>query len=87
MAATHLNGLKPSLTDAKLQCEQVPDDNVSSTLAAQLQANRQVRQELLQQFKDDLQHKCSRIDNTFEEKEEELREFYSDLERKLHIHN
>lgn len=31
-------------------------------------------------------HKCSRVDITFEEKEEELREFYLDLERKLHIH-
>lgn len=53
----------------------------------QLNQNRIRRERLWQQFKDDMNHKCSRVDNTFEEKEEELREFYSDLERKLHIHN
>lgn len=53
----------------------------------QLEQNRQKRKELWQQFVDDMKHKCSRVDNTFEEKEEELREFYFDLERKLHIHN
>jgi hypothetical protein len=29
--------------------------------------------------------KCSKVDATFQEKEEELKEFYSDLEKKLHI--
>jgi hypothetical protein len=29
--------------------------------------------------------KCARVDNTFEEKEIELREYYKDLERKLHL--
>jgi hypothetical protein len=29
--------------------------------------------------------KCSRVDATFLEKEEELKEFYADLEKKLHI--
>lgn len=49
--------------------------------------NRVQREQLWEQFTSDMNHKRSRIDNTFEEKEEELREFYSDLERKLHIHN
>jgi len=29
--------------------------------------------------------KCSKVDATFQEKEAELKEFYSDLEKKLHI--
>lgn len=44
------------------------------------------RDKILDQFLDDMKHKQSCVENTFEEKEEELREFYSDLERKLHIH-
>lgn len=55
-------------------------------LEVTLQKNRAARTEIWDQFVDDMRHKCSRVDNTFEEKEEELRDFYSDLERKLHIH-
>lgn len=48
--------------------------------------NRLAREETWNRFVDDMKHKQSCVENTFEEKEEELREFYSDLERKLHIH-
>lgn len=44
------------------------------------------REKLWDRFVDDMRHKQNCVENTFEEKEEELREFYSDLERKLHIH-
>lgn len=44
------------------------------------------REQKWHRFADDMKHKQSCVENTFEEKEEELREFYSDLERKLHIH-
>lgn len=54
--------------------------------AAQLEKNRAERNKIWSNFDDDMKHKISRLDNTFEEKEEELRDFYSDLERKLHIH-
>lgn len=52
----------------------------------QLEKNRNERTKQWERFVDDMNHKRSCIDNTFEEKEEELRDFYSDLERKLHIH-
>lgn len=29
--------------------------------------------------------KCERVDETFKEKEKDIRDFYFDLERKLHI--
>lgn len=51
-----------------------------------LENNRLAREETLSRFVDDMKHKQFCVENTFEEKEEELREFYSDLERKLHIH-
>lgn len=51
-----------------------------------LEKNRKEREKIWNHFVDDMEHKKSRVDSTFEEKEEELREFYSDLERKLHIH-
>lgn len=47
---------------------------------------RLAREKQWDRFVDDMKHKQSCVENTFEEKEEELREFYSDLERKLHIH-
>lgn len=54
--------------------------------AVQLERNRAERKKIWSNFDDDMKHKISRLDNTFEEKEEELRDFYSDLERKLYIH-
>ena len=74
---------------SELQTRCVTDQSTLSPLwqTEQLEKNRKERTTIWKQFVDDMQHKCSRVDNTFEEKEEELREFYSDLERKLHIHN
>ncbi|GBP13172.1 hypothetical protein EVAR_93130_1 [Eumeta japonica] len=47
--------------------------------------NRRKRQIEWDQFIDDMNFKCKRIDNAFEEKEEELRDFYADLNHKLNI--
>lgn len=63
----------------------MPNNAVFNFQYKTLEENRARRQTEWQQFVDDMAHKCARIDNTFEEKEEELRDFYSDLERKLHI--
>lgn len=45
------------------------------------------RQKEWDQFIDDMNFKCQRIDNAFEEKEEELRDLYADLNHKLNIAN
>lgn len=47
--------------------------------------NKQKRQKEWDQFIDDMNFKCQRIDNAFEEKEEELRDLYADLNHKLNI--
>lgn len=74
--------LRNTLRDCERAVNRQPDPKLQSTL----EKNRAERKVIWDQFTDDMNHKCSRIDNTFEEKEEELRDFYSDLERKLHIH-
>lgn len=60
---------------------------VSAQFEQQRAANSARRAESEQRFAADVTHKRSRIDNTFEEKEEELREFYTDLASKLRVHN
>ncbi|XP_050671115.1 biogenesis of lysosome-related organelles complex 1 subunit 5 [Leptidea sinapis] len=47
--------------------------------------NKEKRKKEWDQFIDDMNFKCQRIDNTFEEKEEELRDLYADLNHKLNI--
>ncbi|XP_022117400.1 biogenesis of lysosome-related organelles complex 1 subunit 5 [Pieris rapae] len=49
--------------------------------------NKEKRKIEWDQFIDDMNFKCQRIDNTFEEKEEELRDLYADLNHKLNITN
>lgn len=81
----HLSDVKKNLDSVKSVLETVLDDQPADDLYKTLEENRARRQTEWQQFVDDMAHKCARVDNTFEEKEEELRDFYSDLERKLHI--
>ncbi|XP_068626962.1 biogenesis of lysosome-related organelles complex 1 subunit 5 [Battus philenor] len=49
--------------------------------------NQEKRQKEWDNFIDDMNFNCKRIDNTFEEKEEELRDLYADLNHKLNITN
>lgn len=74
--------LQDTLRDCEKAANRLPDPELEATL----EKNRASRKIILDEFVDDMSHKSSRVDNTFEEKEEELRDFYSDLERKLHIH-
>ncbi|XP_022915091.1 biogenesis of lysosome-related organelles complex 1 subunit 5 [Onthophagus taurus] len=52
-----------------------------------LELCRENRNTEWEKFVDDISFTCKRLDNTFEEKEEELQEFYRDLEKKLYIRN
>lgn len=83
---THLPGLRANLEQTLADCQEIYDTKFENQLEAKLYENREQRKRQWQQFVDDMTHKCSRVDNTFEEKKEELREFYADLEQKLHIH-
>lgn len=86
LSEVQLPVLNKILRDTLRDCQQALNRRPDPELEASLEKNRAARKVILDQFVDDMNHKSSRVDNTFEEKEEELRDFYSDLERKLHIH-
>ena len=50
-----------------------------------LLVKRESRKAEWEAFIRDMGEKCARVDQTFKQKEAELREYYSDLEKKLHL--
>lgn len=50
-----------------------------------MQENREIRKLEWEKFVNDMSEKCEKVNQTFDEKENEIKEFYIDLERKLHI--
>lgn len=86
LSESNLPILKIKLDETSTLCENVLNRGVNEEAEKRLQENRVEREKLWGRFVDDMRHKQNCVENTFEEKEEELREFYSDLERKLHIH-
>lgn len=58
---------------------------VERSPSTRLQEARRAREQRKQEFLNNLQHGYQRIDNSFEEKEEEIAELYSDLQLKLNI--
>ncbi|XP_047985046.1 biogenesis of lysosome-related organelles complex 1 subunit 5 isoform X2 [Leguminivora glycinivorella] len=79
--------LSEKLNQALEVCEAVETDylKVQKTCEQKRTENREKRQKEWDQFIDDMNFKCQRIDNAFEEKEEELRDLYADLNHKLNI--
>ncbi|XP_046962210.1 biogenesis of lysosome-related organelles complex 1 subunit 5-like isoform X2 [Vanessa cardui] len=81
--------LGEKLTQALQLSEEIEKDylELQKVTKKKLLENREKRQKEWDQFIDDMNFKCQRIDNTFEEKEEELRDLYADLNHKLNITN
>lgn len=81
--------LSEKLDQALLLCEEVEKDylNIQEVSAKKRAEYHDKRQKEWDQFIDDMNFKCQRIDNAFEEKEEELRDLYADLNHKLNIAN
>jgi hypothetical protein len=50
-----------------------------------LSRNRSSRKKEWEKFINDISDKCQKVDETVQEKENEIHEFYIDLEKKLHI--
>ncbi|KAJ8736518.1 hypothetical protein PYW08_007174 [Mythimna loreyi] len=84
---TGLPVLKEKLQQALLLSEEVEKNYLESHKAYEQRRLelREKRQNEWDQFIDDMNFKCQRVDNTFEEKEEELRDLYADLNHKLNI--
>ncbi|CAG4979624.1 unnamed protein product [Parnassius apollo] len=83
----------PILSEKLMQglqlCEEIEKDysQIQQVCKQKRCENQEKRQKEWDQFIDDMNFKCQRIDNTFEEKEEELRDLYADLNHKLNITN
>lgn len=50
-----------------------------------MENRRAFRKAEWESFIEDITVKCAKVDETFKQKEEDLKDFYIDLERKLHI--
>ncbi|XP_034114130.1 biogenesis of lysosome-related organelles complex 1 subunit 5 [Drosophila albomicans] len=77
--STEVNTL---LASVETLLEKAKVERVPST---RLQEARRAREQRKAEFLNNLQHGYQRIDNSFEEKEEEIAELYSDLQLKLNI--
>ncbi|XP_012284858.1 biogenesis of lysosome-related organelles complex 1 subunit 5 [Orussus abietinus] len=81
----HLPSLKANVDVALSMCERVLQREEEFDSETKLNEKRELRKAEWQKFINDMSEKCQKVDETFQEKEKELEEFYADLERKLHI--
>lgn len=81
----HLPSLKVNIDVALSMCERVlqREEEFDSDFA--LQKNRENRKVQWERFINDMSDKCEKVDKAFQEKENEIKEYYIDLEKKLHI--
>ncbi|XP_026320121.1 biogenesis of lysosome-related organelles complex 1 subunit 5 isoform X2 [Hyposmocoma kahamanoa] len=88
-AGTGIPVLNEKLTQLQLLCINSDKEYLEfHEICKQKRAeNQEKRRQEWDQFIDDMNFKCKRIENTFEEKEEELRDLYADLNHKLNIAN
>ncbi|XP_076656609.1 biogenesis of lysosome-related organelles complex 1 subunit 5 [Halictus rubicundus] len=81
----HLPSLKANVDVALSMCERVLQREQSFDIDKALEENRKVRKLEWEKFVNDMSEKCEKVNQTFDEKEDEIKEYYTDLERKLHI--
>lgn len=86
-ATESLADLQTQLDSAVNKCNSIISYQVNYNSDLALEAKREIRKAEWEAFIVDMDEKYKKVDLTFEEKEKELREFYSDLERKLHINS
>ncbi|XP_011345555.1 biogenesis of lysosome-related organelles complex 1 subunit 5 isoform X2 [Ooceraea biroi] len=81
----HLPSLKANADVALSMCNRVLQREENFDSDSVLSKNRSLRRKEWERFINDISDKCQKVDQTFQEKETEIREFYVDLEKKLHI--
>lgn len=81
----HLPSLKANVDVALSMCSRVLQREENFDSDSVLNENRLARRKEWEKFINDMSDKCQRVDQTFQEKENEIQEFYVDLEKKLHI--
>lgn len=81
----HLPSLKANVDVALSMCNLVLQKEENFDSDSVLSENRLARRTEWEKFINDMSDKCQKVDQTFQEKENEIEEFYVDLEKKLHI--
>ncbi|XP_033333017.1 biogenesis of lysosome-related organelles complex 1 subunit 5 isoform X2 [Megalopta genalis] len=81
----HLPSLKANVDVALSMCERVLQREQDFDIDKTLEDNRKIRKLEWEKFVNDMSEKCEKVNQTFEEKEDEIKEYYTDLEKKLHI--
>ncbi|XP_029155283.1 biogenesis of lysosome-related organelles complex 1 subunit 5 [Nylanderia fulva] len=81
----HLPSLKANVDVALSMCNLVLQKEENFDSDSVLNENRLARRTEWEKFINDMSDKCQKVDQTFQEKENEIEEFYVDLEKKLHI--
>lgn len=81
----HLPSLKANVDVALSMCNNVLQREENFDTDNVLSENRLMRKREWENFVNDMNDKCKKVDQTFQEKENEIQEFYVDLEKKLHI--
>ncbi|XP_039275416.1 biogenesis of lysosome-related organelles complex 1 subunit 5 [Nilaparvata lugens] len=84
-AGKDLQDLKSQLDVAIDRCDSIIDNQSQYDTAKALELKRELRKTEWEAFVVDMDAKLQKVDETFQEKENELKEFYCDLERKLHL--
>ncbi|XP_026463999.1 biogenesis of lysosome-related organelles complex 1 subunit 5 isoform X2 [Ctenocephalides felis] len=83
---SYLPSIKSSVDKALEVSESVFSEDFEKSVKEALLEKRAKREAGWESFLEDVNQRYQSIDLTFEEKEQELNEFYSDLNRKLHLH-
>ncbi|XP_075237297.1 biogenesis of lysosome-related organelles complex 1 subunit 5-like isoform X2 [Lycorma delicatula] len=86
-ATNSLPDLQTQIDLAVSRCETIIQNQNKYNSDLALEAKREIRKAEWEAFLIDIDEKYKKVDLTFGEKEKELREFYKDLERKLHINS
>lgn len=81
----HLPSLKANVDVALSMCERVLQREQDFDSDAALYENRELRKQEWERFVNDMSDRCEKVNETFAEKENEIKDFYIDLEKKLHI--
>ncbi|XP_049858027.1 biogenesis of lysosome-related organelles complex 1 subunit 5 [Schistocerca gregaria] len=81
----HLPNLNGNLEVAVSMCNGILEKEQKHRSDTTLEAKREIRKAEWENFIEDMAQKCAKVDTTFQEKEQELKDFYLDLEKKLHI--
>ena len=84
-ADTHLPSLKVNIDDCLVKCNAILEKEQVYRADTTLEKNRALRKAEWENFILDITRKCEKVDETFKEKENDIRDFYYHIEKKLNI--